>query len=66
MAKKPEAPIIKLSAEDKKKLEAVQTEIGKAEKAVEALKALDVDTKSIEEKIEWAKKAREVLLTEFT
>lgn len=66
MAKKIEAPVIKLSAEDKKKLEALQTEIERAEKAIGALKTLDVDVKSIEEKIEWAKKAREVLLTEFT
>ena len=65
MAKKIEAPVIKLSAEDKKKLEALQIEIERAEKAVKALKELDVDVKSLEEKIEWAKKAREVLLTEF-
>jgi len=65
MAKKIEAPVIRLSAEDKKKLEALQTDIERSEKAVVALKELDIDVKSIEEKIEWAKKAREVLLTEF-
>ena len=66
MAKKVEAPVIKLSAADIKKLEALQVDIERGEKAIKALKELDVDVKSIEEKIEWAKKAREVLLTEFT
>ena len=66
MAKKPEGPVIKLSAADIKKLEALQVDIERGEKAVKALKELDIDVKGIEEKIEWAKKAREVLLTEFT
>jgi saccharopine dehydrogenase-like NADP-dependent oxidoreductase len=65
MPKKIETPAIKLSLEDKKKLEALQVDIEKGEKAVKALKELDIDVKGIEEKIEWAKKAREVLLTEF-
>lgn len=65
MAKKIETPAIKLTVEDKKKLLALQVDIERGEKAVKALKELDVDVKSIEEKIEWAKKAREVLLTEF-
>jgi len=65
MPKKIEGPAIKLSAEDKKKLEALQVDIERGEKAIKALKELDIDVKSMEEKIEWAKKAREVLLTEF-
>lgn len=58
--------VIKLTAEDKKKLEGLQADIEKGEKAVAALKSLDIDTKDLEEKIEWAKKAREVLLAEFS
>ena len=65
MAKKIETTVIKLTAADIKKLEALQVEIERGEKAIKALKELDVDVKSMEEKIEWAKKAREVLLTEF-
>lgn len=65
MGVKKAAPAIKLTAEDKKKLEALQVDIERGEKAVAALKEMGVEVKDIEEKIEWAKKARTVLLTEF-
>lgn len=65
MAKKIEEPVIKLSAGDKRKLEDLSVDIKRGEKAIEALKAMDVDVKDIEEKIEWAKTARDVLLKEF-
>ena len=66
MVKKIEEPAIKLSAADKKKLEDLSGDIEKGEKAVKALKEMDIDVKDIEEKIEWAKTARDVLLKEFT
>lgn len=65
MPKTTEAGAIKLTSEDKKKLEALQVDIVRGEKAVKALKELDVDVTTLEERIEWAKKARQVLLTEF-
>lgn len=56
---------IKLSPEEKKKLEVLGEDIKRGEIAVKALKELDIDVKDIEEKIEWAKKARVILLKEF-
>jgi len=57
--------VIKLTAEDKKKLQALQSDIERGEKGVAALKEMGIETKDLEEKIEWAKTAREVLLREF-
>jgi hypothetical protein len=65
MVKKSEAPAIKLTLEDKKKLESLQVDIERSEKAIAALKELNIDVKELEERIEWGKKAREVLLSEF-
>lgn len=65
MVKKIEAPAIKLTLEDKKKLEALQVDIERGEKAIAALKELGIGVKELEERIEWGKKAREVLLSEF-
>lgn len=58
--------VIKLTAEDKKKLQALQSDIERGEKGVKALKEMGIETKELEEKIGWAKKAREVLLRDFT
>lgn len=58
--------VIKLTAEDKKKLEVLQTDIERGEKGVSALKEMGIETKELAEKIEWAKKAREVLLRDFS
>ena len=65
MAKKIEEPVIKLSEEDKKKLDILSVDIERGEKGIKALKELGIDVKDMEEKIEWAKTAREVLLREF-
>ncbi|GAI90226.1 unnamed protein product, partial [marine sediment metagenome] len=40
-------------------------DIEKGKKAIEALKAMDVDVTSLEEKLTWATTARDVLLKEF-
>lgn len=65
MPQKIEEPIIRLSAEEKKKLDALAVDIKRGEKAVAALREMGVDVKDIEEKIEWAKTARAILLKEF-
>ena len=65
MPKTDKEGVIKLTPEDVKHLEELSGDIDKGEKAINALKAMDVDVKSLEEKLEWAKKAREILLKEF-
>jgi len=65
MVRKAEENAIKLSAADKKQLEDLSVDIKRGEKAIAALKELDVDVKGIEEKLQWAKSARDMLLKEF-
>jgi len=65
MPKKNNEGVIKLSDEEKKHLTALSGDIEKGLKAIEALKAMDVDVKALEERIEWAITARDVLLKEF-
>ena len=57
--------VIKLTPEDVKHLEALEGDLKRGEKAIKAMKELDLDVKSLEEKLEWAKKARDILLKEF-
>ena len=57
---------IKLTPEDTKMLINLKQDIEKAEKAIRGLGELDIDTTQLMEKVAWAKKARDVLLGEFT
>lgn len=57
--------VIKLTEEDKKQLEALKGDIAKGEKAIAAMKEMGMDVTDLEGKLEWAKKAQEVLLREF-
>ena len=65
MPKKIEVPLIKLTDEEKKHLEALKGDIEKGKKAIAAMKEMDMDVKTLEERIVWAEKARDVLLKEF-
>lgn len=66
MAKKePELPI-KLTDEDKKMLRDLEIDIERAKKASKALKEMGVDTTSIDDKIAYSEKARNILLEEFS
>jgi len=65
MPKTDKEGVIKLTPEDVKHLEALSGDLERGEKAIKAMKELDMDVKSLEEKLEWAKKAREILLKEF-
>lgn len=63
-AKLPE-PVVKLTEEDKKILKGLTSDIERAEKAIAALKAMEVNVSDIEANIALAKKRRDVLLKEF-
>ena len=65
MAKKIIDVGIKLSKEDKKMLTDLDIDIQKAKKAVTLLKEMDVDTTSIEDKLAYTEKARNILLKDF-
>lgn len=66
MATKNIKPIIELSASDKKQLEELGVDIERGEKAITLLKQLNINVTEIEDKLIWAKKAREMLLKDFT
>ena len=57
--------VFTLPKEMVERLKAGGADIEKAEVALAALKKLGMDTKVIEEKLEWSKMARETLLSEF-
>lgn len=61
---KPRA-VIKLPAEVKTRLEDVKEDMERARHGIEVLKRLGMDTRELEEKLEWAEKARDTMLTEF-
>ena len=65
MPKTDKEGVIKLTKEDITKLDELAGDIDKGAKAIQAMKEMDIDVKSLEEKLEWAKKAREILLKEF-
>lgn len=64
--KKEEVPrLVELSAEMKMQLKNLDKDISSAEKAVEALKKIGMSTAALEEKLQWAKDTRKILLEEF-
>lgn len=62
--KKPKS--ITLPPEMKDHLESLGSDIEKSEASIEVLQRLGMDTKAIEEKLDWAKDVRKTLLSEFT
>lgn len=58
-------PLAALTDEARANLEKVKTEIEASEQALAALKELGVDVSRLEERITWAKKARETILKTF-
>jgi len=65
MPAKKEEPIFKLPAEMKARLETTNTDIEKAQKAIEVMKSLGMDVSEMQDKLNWAKQVRETLLKEF-
>jgi len=66
MVKKDIKPLVELSLDDKKRLLDLDKDIERGDKAIAALKELGINVTEIEGKLTWAKKAREVLLKDFT
>jgi len=66
MVKKLVTPVIKITPEIKARLEGTIEETIGIRKAIASLKELGLDTAAIEEKLEWAEKARDILLRDFT
>ena len=59
-------PIVRLTPEAKQKLTDVATDIERAEHALKLMEDLDMDMTEARDKLNWAKKAREMLITEFS
>ena len=59
-------PIVKLTPEAKQKLIDVATDMERAEHALKVMEELDMDVTEARDKLNWAKKAREMLITEFS
>lgn len=66
MVKENLAPIVKLPPDMKAQLQDIEGDLKRAESAIKVLKDLGMDTRAIEEKLEWAKHVRATLLKEFT
>jgi len=58
-------PLFTLPSDVQKRLTDQKTDIDKARRAIEVMKSLGMDTKELEDKIDWAAKVRETLLKEF-
>lgn len=58
-------PLISLAPEVRQRIEDMQVDIESAEHNIGLMKELGFETKDIQDKLTWAKKAREILLREF-
>lgn len=61
-----EKPPVRLNPEAKTKLTDLEKDLEQAEKALNLMEELDMDMTEAREKLEWAKKARTMLLREFS
>jgi len=59
------SPFASLSAETLKHLDDIEGELNAAEEGLKGLKELGIDVSRLQEKIDWGKKAREVILKQF-
>lgn len=59
-------PIVRLTPEAKQKLTDLSVDIERADKALGFMEELDMDVSVAKDKLEWAKKAREMLIREFS
>jgi len=66
MAASKTEPLASLTAEARENLDKVKGEIEASEKNLAALKELGIDVSRLEEKIAWAKQARDVILKTMT
>lgn len=66
MPKTTPPPPIKLPEEVAQNLRDQEAVVVRARKSIQALKKLGLETKALEDKLEWAEKARTTLLSEFS
>lgn len=64
--KKPVSDLLKLPKAMADKLKAQEEDEKAARTALEALKSLGIDTKEMEEKLNWAERTRKTLLDKFS
>ncbi|GAI86253.1 unnamed protein product, partial [marine sediment metagenome] len=55
-------PLVELTEDARKHIDAMKGEIEEAEKNLDAMVELGLDVSVLREKVEWAKKAREIIL----
>jgi len=60
------APLVELTEEARKHIDAMKAEIDASEKNLDGLEELGLDVSRLREKIDWARKAREVILKTMT
>jgi hypothetical protein len=65
MVTKKDEPIFKLPAEMKSRLDTANTDIEKAQKAIDVMKSLGMDVTEMQDKLNWAKQVRTTLIKEF-
>ena len=58
-------PLIQLTSDQKKRLDAAGPEIEEAERAIEVLELLGVDASDLKGQLKWAKDTRNTLLEKF-
>lgn len=61
----PQGPLHDISAETIKSLEAIGVELDKAEGDIKALEAIGMDVSRLRERVDWGRKAREIILERF-
>lgn len=66
MAEEKAAPIVKLPDEVKVRLNKMDTEVAAARRAIAALKKMGMETRALEDRLEWAEGVRKTLLSEFS
>jgi uncharacterized protein YbaP (TraB family) len=59
-------PLAKLTEESKRHMEEIKAELERAESDLDALEELGLDVSRLRERVNWGKKAREVILKRLT
>lgn len=59
-------PIVRLTPEAKTKLTNLEDDLEQADRALALMEELDMDMSEARDKLNWAKKARDMLLREFS
>lgn len=66
MAEEKDVPVLKLPPEVKARLGNMEKDISGARKGIAALKHMGMETRALEDRLEWAEGVRRTLLKEFS